>query len=90
MQDVWKSNIFFCLDSFSKFGEIFDEEYFIDAVTNHVRVVKELPQDILKRFDYNISNIMNMRTKALSSKSYYLQKVLPKLLELGYVCSLFL
>ncbi|KAG1331128.1 O-fucosyltransferase 9 [Cocos nucifera] len=69
----------------SKFGEIFDEEYFIETLKNHVRVVKELPQDILKRFDYNISNIVNMRTKALSSKTYYLQKVLPKLLELGAV-----
>ncbi|URE48774.1 GDP-fucose protein O-fucosyltransferase [Musa troglodytarum] len=69
----------------SKFKDIFDEEYFIETLKNHVRVVKELPQDMLQRFDNNISNILNMRTKALSSKAYYLQKVLPKLLENGAV-----
>lgn len=77
LNSVWRDS--------SKFGEIFDEDYFIETLKNHVRVVKELPQDILKRFDYNISNIVNMRTKALQSKTYYLQKVLPKLLELGAV-----
>ncbi|CAL9099897.1 unnamed protein product [Musa textilis] len=69
----------------SKFKDIFDEEYFKETLKNHVRVVKELPQDMLQRFDNNISNILNMRTKALSSKAYYLQKVLPKLLENGAV-----
>lgn len=75
---------FFCLNSFSKFEDIFDEEYFTETLKNHVRVVKELPPEILQRFDNNISNILNLRSKALSSKTYYLQKVLPKLLELGY------
>ncbi|KAJ6820009.1 uncharacterized protein M6B38_398870 [Iris pallida] len=77
LNSVWRDS--------SKFGEIFDEEHFIETLQNHVRVVKELPEDILKRFDNNITNIVNMRTKALSSKTYYLQKVLPKLLELGAV-----
>ncbi|XP_064953158.1 O-fucosyltransferase 9-like isoform X1 [Musa acuminata AAA Group] len=69
----------------SKFEDIFDEEYFTETLKNHVRVVKELPPEILQRFDNNISNILNLRSKALSSKTYYLQKVLPKLLELGAV-----
>ncbi|XP_039126141.1 O-fucosyltransferase 9-like [Dioscorea cayenensis subsp. rotundata] len=77
LNSVWRDS--------SKFGDIFDEEYFIDTLKSHVRVVKELPEDILQRFDNNISNIINMRAKALSTKSYYLQKVLPKLLELGAV-----
>nr|XP_029118394.1 O-fucosyltransferase 9 isoform X2 [Elaeis guineensis] len=77
LNSVWRDS--------SKFGEIFDEEYFIETLKNDVRVVKQLPEDILKRFDYNISKIINMRTKALSSKTYYLQKVLPKLRELGAV-----
>ncbi|KAJ0973221.1 hypothetical protein J5N97_021180 [Dioscorea zingiberensis] len=77
LNSVWRDS--------SKFGDIFDEEYFIDTLRNHVRVVKELPEDILQRFDNNISNIINMRAKALSTKTYYLQKVLPKLLELGAV-----
>ncbi|KAH7671148.1 GDP-fucose protein O-fucosyltransferase protein [Dioscorea alata] len=77
LNSVWRDS--------SKFGDIFDEEYFIKTLRNHVRVVKELPEDILQRFDNNTSNIINMRAKALSSKTYYLQKVLPKLLELGAV-----
>ena len=79
--------MFSSANTFSKFGDIFDEEYFIETLKNHVRVVKELPQDLLQQFDNNISNILNMRTKALASKTYYLQKVLPKLLELRYVFS---
>ncbi|XP_020253155.1 uncharacterized protein At1g04910-like isoform X1 [Asparagus officinalis] len=70
---------------FSKFGDIFDEDYFIETLKSHVRIVKELPEDLLQRFDNNISSIINMRTKALASKTYYLQKVLPKLQELGAV-----
>lgn len=68
----------------SKFGDIFDEEFFIYALRNHVKVVKQLPEDVLQRFDNNISNIVNLRVKAWSSPVYYRQKVLPKLLELGY------
>ncbi|XP_072950790.1 O-fucosyltransferase 9-like [Typha angustifolia] len=77
LNSVWRDS--------SKFSDIFDEDYFIESLKNHVRVVKELPEDILQNFDHNLSNIVNMRTKAFSSKSYYLQKVLPKLLELGAV-----
>ncbi|WOL02340.1 hypothetical protein Cni_G11059 [Canna indica] len=69
----------------SEFKDIFDEEYFIEKLKNHVPVVRELPPEILQRFDNNIGNIVNMRSKALSSTTYYLQKVLPKLLELGVV-----
>nr|CAD1842015.1 unnamed protein product [Ananas comosus var. bracteatus] len=77
LNSVWRDS--------SKFGDIFDEEYFIESLKDHVRVVRELPGDILQQYDHNISNIPNMRTKAFSSKAYYLQKVLPKLLELGAV-----
>ncbi|XP_042481024.1 O-fucosyltransferase 9-like isoform X3 [Macadamia integrifolia] len=69
----------------SKFGDIFDEEFFISALRNHVKVIKEVPKDILQRFDNNISNIVNLRVKAWSSPTYYLQKVLPKLLQMGAV-----
>lgn len=71
---------FFC----SKFGDIFDEEFFIYALRNHVNVIRQLPEDILKEFDNNISNIVNLRVKAWSSPKYYLEKVLPKLVELKY------
>ncbi|KAI3685208.1 hypothetical protein L6452_34445 [Arctium lappa] len=77
LNSVWRDS--------SKFGEIFDEEFFIYALRRHVNVVRELPEDILERFDNNISNIVNLRVKGWSSPTYYLQKVLPKLLELGAV-----
>lgn len=68
----------------SKFGDIFDEDFFIYALKNHVNVVRELPEDILQRFDNNISKIVNLRVKGWSSPTYYLQKVLPKLVQMGY------
>ncbi|KAI3951511.1 hypothetical protein MKX01_018627 [Papaver californicum] len=77
LNSVWRDS--------SKFGEIFDEEFFIYALRNNVNVIKELPEDILRRFDNNISNIVNLRVKAWSTPSYYLRKVLPKLLEMGAV-----
>lgn len=77
LNSVWRDS--------SKFGDIFDEDHFIETLKEHVKVVRELPGEILQRFDNNLSSIVNMRTKALSSKTYYLQKVIPKLLELGVV-----
>ncbi|KAE9444916.1 hypothetical protein C3L33_23186, partial [Rhododendron williamsianum] len=77
LNSVWRDS--------SKFGDIFDEEFFIYALRNHVNVIKELPEDTLQRFNYNISSIVNLRVKAWSSPAYYLQKVLPKLEEMGAV-----
>ncbi|XLR13970.1 hypothetical protein S83_041908 [Arachis hypogaea] len=69
----------------SNFGDIFDEDFFIETLGNRVHVVRELPSDILQRFNNNISNIVNLRVKAWSSPAHYLQKVLPQLLEMGCV-----
>nr|XP_025876850.1 O-fucosyltransferase 9 isoform X3 [Oryza sativa Japonica Group] len=77
LNSVWRDS--------SKFGDIFDEDHFIGSLRKYIRVVKKLPEDAFVNFDHNISMIPNMRTKAFSSESYYLQKVLPKLLELGAV-----
>ncbi|KAM7510920.1 hypothetical protein LguiB_009795 [Lonicera macranthoides] len=77
LNSVWRDS--------SKFGDIFDEEFFIYALRNHVNVIRELPEDMLQRFDNNISNIVNLRVKGWSSPTYYLQRVLPKLLEMGAV-----
>lgn len=77
LNSVWRDS--------SKFGDIFDEEFFIYALKNHVNIIRELPEDVLQRFDHNISNIINLRVKAWSSPTYYVQKVLPQLLELGAV-----
>lgn len=75
---------FFSCVGYSKFGDIFDEDFFIYALSKNVKVVKELPKDILERYNYNISSIVNLRLKAWSSPAYYLHKVLPQLLRLGY------
>ncbi|KXG27893.1 hypothetical protein SORBI_3005G060100 [Sorghum bicolor] len=77
LNSVWRDS--------SKFGDIFDEDHFIESLRKYVRVVKDLPEDVFLRFNHNISIIPNMRTKAFSPPSYYLEQVLPKLLELGAV-----
>ncbi|TKY49950.1 GDP-fucose protein O-fucosyltransferase [Spatholobus suberectus] len=77
LNSVWRDS--------SNFGDIFDENFFIQSLGNRVHVVRELPDDILQRFDNNISNIVNLRVKGWSSSAHYLQKVLPKLLEMGAV-----
>ncbi|KAK4859816.1 hypothetical protein QYF36_012374 [Acer negundo] len=77
LNSVWRDS--------SKFGDIFDEDFFIHALRNNVNVVKELPGDILERFDNNMSSIVNLRVKAWSSPTYYLQKVLPKLVHMRAV-----
>ena len=66
-------------------SDIFAEDRFIETLRQYVRVVKELPKDVLLHFNHNISSIPNMRTKAYSSPDHYVQKVLPKLMELGVV-----
>ncbi|KAJ6383691.1 hypothetical protein OIU78_027060 [Salix suchowensis] len=77
LNSVWRDS--------SKFGEIFDEDIFTHALKNNVKVVRELPSDILEHFDNNISSIVNLRVKAWSSTTYYLQKVLPKLRQMRAV-----
>ncbi|KAK4430309.1 protein ESMERALDA 1 [Sesamum alatum] len=65
----------------SKFGDIYDEGFFIKSLENDVRIVKTVPGYIMERFDYNLSNVYNFRIKAWSSIQYYRDTVLPKLLE---------
>ncbi|RYR23729.1 hypothetical protein Ahy_B02g057218 isoform B [Arachis hypogaea] len=77
LNSVWRDK--------SNFGDIFDEDFFIETLGNRVHVVRELPSDILQRFNNNISNIVNLRVKAWSSPAHYLQKVLPQLLEMGAI-----
>ncbi|XP_057777425.1 protein ESMERALDA 1-like [Salvia miltiorrhiza] len=65
----------------SKFGDIYDEEFFIKTLENDVRIVGTIPGYIMERFDHNMSNVYNFRIKAWSSIKYYTDTVLPKLLE---------
>ncbi|XP_058722014.1 O-fucosyltransferase 9 isoform X1 [Vicia villosa] len=77
LNSVWRDS--------SHFGDIFDENFFIQSLEKHVHVVRELPVDVLERFGNNVSNIVNLRVKAWSSPSYYIKKVLPHLLEMSVV-----
>ncbi|KAF6147865.1 hypothetical protein GIB67_014445 [Kingdonia uniflora] len=77
LNSVWRDS--------SKFKDIFDEDFFIYALRNNVRVVKELPEDVLQRFNNSLSSIVNLRVKGWSNSTYYVRKVLPKLLKLGAV-----
>ncbi|KAF5206894.1 O-fucosyltransferase [Thalictrum thalictroides] len=65
----------------SKFKEIYDVEHFIKTLKNDVRVVDRLPDFIMGRYDYNMSNVYNFKIKAWSPIRYYRDTVLPKLHE---------
>ncbi|XP_048618225.1 protein ESMERALDA 1 isoform X2 [Brassica napus] len=65
----------------SKFGDIYDEEFFVSTLANDVRVVDTIPEYLMERFDYNMTNVYNFRVKAWSPIQYYRDSILPKLLE---------
>ncbi|CAH8382523.1 unnamed protein product [Eruca vesicaria subsp. sativa] len=65
----------------SKFGDIYDEEYFVTTLANDVRVVDTVPEYLMERFDYNLTKVYNFRVKAWAPTHYYRDSVLPKLLE---------
>ncbi|XP_023524506.1 O-fucosyltransferase 10-like [Cucurbita pepo subsp. pepo] len=75
--NVWKDS--------SKFGDIYDEDHFIAALDGHVKVVKELPETLMQRYNYNISNIPNFHVQAWSRADYYRGEVLPVLQREGVV-----
>ncbi|XP_021848810.1 protein ESMERALDA 1 isoform X2 [Spinacia oleracea] len=65
----------------SKFNDIYDEEYFMSMLQNHVRVVNMIPDYLMARYDHNMSNVYNFRIKAWSTIQFYKDNVYPKLLE---------
>ncbi|XP_074274941.1 protein ESMERALDA 1-like [Silene latifolia] len=65
----------------SKFSDIYDEDYFISTLQNEVRIVTEIPDYLMARYDHNMSNVYNFRIKAWSSVQYYKDNVLPRLLD---------
>ena len=48
-------------------------------------MVKELPQDVMERYDYNITNIPNLRVQAWAKVGYYTGVVYPVLRSQGWV-----
>lgn len=69
----------------SKFGDIYDEDHFIQHLKNDVRVVNKVPEFIMERFGHNLSNAFNFKIKAWSPIQFYEDAVLPKLIEERWV-----
>lgn len=70
---------------YSEFGDIYDEDHFITTLKGFVEVVQELPEVVMERYDYNITNIPNIRIEAWAPVSYYLEEVYPVLRKQGYI-----
>lgn len=77
--------IFLFIRVCSKFADIYDEEHFISTLEGYVKVVQELPEEIMEKYDYNMTNIPNFRVEAWASVSYYTGVVYPVLRNQGYV-----
>ncbi|XVE60377.1 hypothetical protein DITRI_Ditri05aG0123900 [Diplodiscus trichospermus] len=69
----------------SLFGDIYDEDHFIDNLKGYVNVVRELPEASMERYDHNISNIPNLRVQAWAPVNYYLGVVHPILRDQGVI-----
>ncbi|KAL5558353.1 hypothetical protein UlMin_034564 [Ulmus minor] len=69
----------------SNFGDIYDEEHFISTLEGYVKVVKELPRDLMERYDFNITNIPNVRVQAWASSKFYTGEVYPVLRSQGVI-----
>ncbi|RVX22544.1 O-fucosyltransferase 11 [Vitis vinifera] len=50
--------------AYSEFGDIYDEDHFITTLKGFVEVVQELPEVVMERYDYNITNIPNIRIES--------------------------
>ncbi|KAJ6412708.1 hypothetical protein OIU84_005703 [Salix udensis] len=69
----------------SEFRDIYDEDHFIATLEGYVKVVKELPNELISRYDNNITNIPHLRVEAWAPAKHYLGKVYPVLQEQGVV-----
>lgn len=67
----------------STFGDIYDEDHFIAALEGHVKVVKELPEMVLERYDHSIATIPTLRVQAWAPVRYYKGEVYPILQRQG-------
>ncbi|KAM2661551.1 hypothetical protein EV2_023847 [Malus domestica] len=69
----------------STFTDIYDEDHFIATLEGHVKVVKELPEMLMDKFDHNISNIPTLRVQAWAPVRYYTGEVYPVLQKQGVI-----
>ncbi|KAJ4700618.1 O-fucosyltransferase family protein [Melia azedarach] len=69
----------------SEFGDIYDEDHFIATLEGYLKVVRELPDVLMEKYDYNITNIPNFRVQAWAPASYYMGEVYPAMREQGVI-----
>ncbi|GAV76213.1 O-FucT domain-containing protein [Cephalotus follicularis] len=69
----------------SEFGDIYDENHFITTLEDFVKVVSELPLELMERYDYNVTNVPNFRVPAWAPANYYLGEVYPVLKKEGVI-----
>jgi hypothetical protein len=70
---------------YSEFRDIYDEDHFIATLEGYVKVVAELPDELISKYDHNITNIPHLRVEAWAPAKHYLGEVYPVLQEQGYV-----
>ncbi|CAK9225835.1 unnamed protein product [Sphagnum troendelagicum] len=68
----------------SVFGDIFDEDHFISSLAHQVRILRELPKEVMVRFE-NISTIPRVKVRAWSLPRFYLETALPVLKQHGVI-----
>ncbi|CAL9202627.1 unnamed protein product [Musa hybrid cultivar] len=68
-----------------EFKDIYDEDHFINTLEGHVTVVRDIPEMVMERFGYDISNVPNLKVKAWASSSYYSDVAVPLLREHGVI-----
>ncbi|OWM88450.1 hypothetical protein CDL15_Pgr003862 [Punica granatum] len=69
----------------SEFGDIYDEDHFISTLEANVKVVRMLPEELMERYNFSITNIPNLRVQAWATTNYYLREVYPILKEQGVI-----
>ncbi|MED6148447.1 O-fucosyltransferase 8 [Stylosanthes scabra] len=74
--NVWKDP--------SQFGDIYQEDYFMNVLKDDIRIVKELPPH-MKSQDLNASQITDADLPKEASSADYMKIVLPILLRNGFV-----
>ncbi|CAI0587240.1 unnamed protein product [Linum tenue] len=67
----------------SEFGDIYDPDHFISVLEKHVKVVKALPDEVMRKYDYNMTSIHTIRVPPWAPANYYMGQIYPVLREHG-------
>ncbi|KAM4077270.1 hypothetical protein ACJW30_12G126200 [Castanea mollissima] len=82
---AWSANSSSILDGSSEFRDIYDEDHFIATLEGYVKVVKEVPEELMLKYENNITNVPSFHVQAWASVSYYLGEVYPVLQQQGII-----